>query len=130
MDIKNARKIIKDFKDNEFLRGCAVHIMLDDLWTKGPYYKTLKSLETKFGEKESKILYLKDIEYIESWLFRQNTSRALWSAVMNAPTERYFDILTPGEIEDFRKKTYIKLNNQRTGTPVKIYHIGCGILIY
>ena len=32
---------------------------------------------------------------------------------------KIFDILTPGEIEDFRKKTYIKLNNQRTGTPSK-----------
>ena len=116
---KNAKKILNDFSGNEFLKGCALHIMLDDLWTKGPYYKTLKYLEQDHSTKEAKILYLKDIEYVESWLFRQNTSRALWSGVMNAPTERFFDILTPGEIEDFRKKTYIKLNNQRTGTPSK-----------
>ncbi len=116
---KNAKTVLHDFSDNEFLKGCALHIMLDDLWVKGPYYKTLKKLEGTLDEKEAKIAYLKDIEYIESWLFRQNTSRTLWSAVLNAPLERYFDILTPGEIEDFRKKRYKDLNSKKNIPPSK-----------
>ncbi len=116
---KNAQTVISDFPDNEFLRGCALHIMLDDLWTKGPYYNTIKRLEEKLGDKEAKMAYLRDIEYIESWLFRQNTSRSLWSATLSAPLERYFDILTPGEIDDFRKKRYKHLNTKKNIPPSK-----------
>lgn len=116
---KNSKKILRDFKDNEFLKGCALHIMLDDLWVKGPYYKTIKSLEKKLGEKNAKIAYLRDMGYVESWLFRQNTSRTLWNAVISAPLERYFDILTPGEIDDFRKKRYVYLNDKKQHEPSK-----------
>ncbi len=116
---KNAKKILHDSKSSDFLKGCALHIMLDDLWTKGPYYTTLKKLEKKLGERESQLGYIRDMDYIESWLFRQNTSRPLWSAVMNAPLERYFDILTPGEIDDFRKNRYISLNEKRNIPPSK-----------
>ena len=116
---KNSLKILKDFKNNDFLKGCALHIMLDDIWAKGPYYSTLKNLEKKLGEKKAKLAYLRDMEYVESWLFRQNASRTLWSAVMNAPLQRYFDILTPGEIDDFRKRKYIDLNAKISRSPSK-----------
>ena len=116
---KNSQKILKDFKDSEFLRGCALHIMLDDLWIKGPYYSVIKNLGEKIGEKNAKIKYLKDMEYVEAWLFRQNASRSLWNAVMNAPLERYFDILTPGEIDDFRKKMHTNLNEKKPMAPSK-----------
>lgn len=39
---KNAKKIFREFNDNEFLKGCALHIMLDDLWLKGPYLHLIK----------------------------------------------------------------------------------------
>jgi hypothetical protein len=116
---KNSVKILKDFKDNGFLKGCALHIMLDDMWVRGPYYTTLKTLEKKLGKKQARLAYLRDMEYVECWLFRQNTSRALWNAVMNAPLERFFDILTPGEIYDFRKLRYTKLNEKKVSTPSK-----------
>ncbi len=116
---KNALKILRDFDDNEFLKGCALHIMLDDMWTKGPYYTSIKSMEKRFGEKKAKIIYLRDTNYVESWLFRQNSSRTLWNAVMNAPTERFFDILTPGEIDDYRKKRYTVLNEKKSSASPK-----------
>lgn len=116
---KNAKKILQDKNSSDFLRGCALHIMLDDIWTKGPYYKTMKSLENTITKKEAQIGYLKDMDYIEAWLFRQNSSRTIWSAVMNAPLERYFDILTPGEIDDFRKARLKSLNDKRNIPPSK-----------
>ena len=116
---KNSKKILKDFKENDFLKGCALHIMLDDMWARGPYYTTIKALEKKLGKKQAKLAYLRDMEYVEAWLFRQNTSRALWNAVMNAPLGRLFDILTPGEIDDFRKLRYKKLNEKKVSTPSK-----------
>lgn len=113
---ENAKKILEQFYDNEFLRGCAIHIMFDDLWLKGPYLHLLKSFNDKVPKEKIKAQYQKDCEYLELWLFRQNDSRPVWSAVMSSTLERYFDILTPGEIDDWRKNSYMQLNQKKITT--------------
>ncbi|MCK5129213.1 MAG: hypothetical protein KAQ68_05150 [Clostridiales bacterium] len=105
----NAKKILEDEKCTDFLKGCAVHIMLDTLWLKGPYMSMVNQLKNTVSKEEINAMYQKDSEYVELWLFRQNTSRLLWNAVMNAKLERFFDILTPGEIDDYRKSRHIEL---------------------
>ena len=113
---KNAKKIFQDFKDDEFLKGCAIHIMFDEIWLKGPYLSILKKYKDKIKQKEINLQYNKDCKYLELWLFRQNTSRELWSALMSAPPERFFDILTPGEIDNWRKNCHMRLNKMKITT--------------
>lgn len=106
---ENAIKILKDENCTDFLKGCATHIMLDEFWLKGPYLSMVKKLKDEMSQKDINANYQKDSEYIELWLFRQNNSRLLWNAVMKAKLERFFDIFTPGEIDNYRRSRYKKL---------------------
>ncbi len=116
---KNAKKIVSDDDCSEFLKGCATHIMIDHLWLEGPYLDMRKKLKDEITKVEINKQYQKDCEYIELWLFRQSSSRQLWNAAMNAPLERYYDILTPGEIDGYRKSRFKKLNEAKISSTSK-----------
>ena len=114
----NAVRLLNSKDTDAFMKGYAIHIMLDHLWALGPYTKLKNAVTKKYSEEDFKRFYQRDCEFIERWLYRQSDSRSLWTAVMNAPITGFGDHISPGEVDLYRKDSYTSLNDGKEMKPV------------
>lgn len=116
----NALELMTQSGGDPFLLGCALHILLDHKWVAGPYIRFKKSMPKSASAEEIKRQYSMDCEYIERWLFKQNGSQGLWTAVLRAPLSHSYSYVTSGEIDMWRKMRFAGLSLDRNIPPARI----------
>lgn len=114
----NSRILLRQAKGDAYLIGCALHVLVDYLWILGPW-KNFRNGLTPEENQQWRKLYYQDCDAIDRWLHQQGNSQALWNAVLKAPTADYLDLVSAGEVDEWRKDRYENLRHSRQMQPAR-----------
>lgn len=114
----NSRILLRQAKGDAYLIGCALHVLVDYLWILGPW-KNFRNGLTPEENQQWRKLYYQDCDAIDRWLYQQGNSQALWNAVLKAPTADYLDLVSAGEVDEWRKDRYENLRHSRQMQPAR-----------